>query len=307
MQNRLFALVLLAAIPFASGAEQRLHLVTTIREARFQTDRESLGPVLASPIFDVQSGHAFDQAVLNYHLSIVATLEGDASARIAVAMGKLDERLEPGSSVLVKLGEKATLVCGVYRVEVVPTLAENGMMITFAGGELSALIKQLKEDRRASLNILVGGDVPVTTDVPAFSVRNASVSDVAAALDLLLSEKRIAVVVTGKDPSADPILVFKYNAAPLEREAFACRDLSGYFEKKAPANVGEGRNKVYSLDEIVGIINEAYELQFGRKPGSDLKFKYNPDSKLLFIVGSRQAVDTAQQTLDTLPKPVKLF
>jgi hypothetical protein len=241
--------------------------------------------------------------------SVYPSLESEDVVRVVVVV-RAPKSSGPFQTT-IKLGEKGTLHVATsedvmeYDIEMTPSLVSIGFNIKFPGGTLDQLVAQLTDNGKTPFN-LIGDKSYLSAAIPAFTVRNASPVDFAQALNFLLTAQDLTISATGNDDHFQPIFFIKSKRNEHPPTEFTCYNLTPYLEKGA-GSPGSKRTKPYTAEEIVKILTDACEFQRGGTSAEDLRFRFNPETKLLFITGRIELVHTAGVTLEALPKPVNLF
>ena len=312
----LFRFLLLTALISlsANAAEQSFRIpITVISSTRsFDGNKESeKREIIGSPIIIVENGSTRVAEAATLMFSILPSLESENLVRMVV-MVRGPKTYGP-FQITIKLGEKGTVHIPTpdtieYYIEMTPSLVNVGFNIKFPGGTLEQLVTQLTDNGKSPFN-LVGDKAYLSVAIRAFTVRNASPVDFAQALSFLLAAQDVTISATGNDEHFQPIFFIKSKKNEHPATEFTCYNLIPWLEKGstgAPSS-GSKRTKVYTADEIVKILTDAYEFQRGGPSTDDLRFRFNPETKLLFITGRPELVHSAGVTLEALPKPERLY
>lgn len=160
------------------------------------------------------------------------------------------------------------------------TVDSYNITIDFPGGPLSKLMSSLNVDKEPKLSIIQSAGLdPI---LPAFSVRDARVDSVIAALGRLMEQQGYYL-----SPVAPNLAVLmQFNKAHAQDFA------SFQLENKLGSR---------SVDEIVAAIQMGCEFANPDSKPSTLRFKYHPATKLLFVAGTEQEVGVAQRVFGSLP------
>ena len=155
--------------------------------------------------------------------------------------------------------------------------------IDFPGGPLSKLVTSLNVDKEPKLSIIqsVGLD-PV---LPAFSVRDARVDGVIAALGRIMEPQ--GYILAPVLPNV-AVLTQTERTAKAKTQAFASFQL-------------ENKIGTRSADDVIAAIQMGCEFADPDRSPSTLRFKYHPGTKLLFVAGTPPDVDVAYRVFDSLP------
>ena len=156
----------------------------------------------------------------------------------------------------------------------------SAVTVDFAGGSVADFVAAAAKSGGASFN-LIGEKADLATALPSFSLRDADPSSVAAALNLLLSQKGLSITQTG-----GVFVLTRGNPQVARDSGFESFQITPYLEYQ-------------SVDDIVGAIRAAWELNPANKAEA-LQIKYHPATNLLLASGSREALNTATRVVGSL-------
>jgi hypothetical protein len=304
----LFAVCIFA--PGAGAAEQSIRIGIKIQKTAPNGGTPDSEAIIASPIVTLDNGGSNEVNVGPVDFSIHASLEPDSQVRILTLLRAPYKSQEPiMESVLLKLGEKGRIHLVDYQFELTPTLADPGLTVDFPGGSLQQLFAKLTDNGKNQINV-VGDSAYLSTNLPAFSIHNASPFDFAEAMSLLLAGQNVTMSILRAGSAYQPIFILKSKDGESRSAEFACYDLADYLKNNdSPATPpgAEGkktqRTKPYTVDEIAKIVTDACAFRLGENSANDLRLRFNRDSQLLFISGQPPTVHAARVTLEALPKP----
>lgn len=169
--------------------------------------------------------------------------------------------------------------------------------LDFPGGSLSQLLEAVGKTDASSFNLVVDEHAVRENDVKvrAFSLRNAPPVAVAATLSFLLADQKLAVeklipdLVRGGEFQPGPDV---YVVRPPQ---------SGGNSVRFEAFQLENRLGAQSIDDIVGAIRAAWELDPAHQPDA-LRLKFHPGTSLLFVSGSQEALNVASLVVTSLKR-----
>lgn len=172
--------------------------------------------------------------------------------------------------------------------------------VDFPGGPASALIAAIAKSSGASGFNVIGEKADLAIDLPPFSVRNADVSSLASALTGVLQPRGYVLATNGRlIPGQSPVFtlrkLYSYEAANLEDRTslFQSFQLGPYLEYQ-------------SVDDIVGAVRAAWELDPAHNPGA-LRLKFHPPTGILLVSGPNAGINAVQTVLGQLRRSTEQF
>jgi hypothetical protein len=174
--------------------------------------------------------------------------------------------------------------------------------VDFPGGTFSALSAAISKTDGAYFN-LIGEQSDLTTELPAFSVRNASPEIFAAALNQLLTPRGLEIKPGGNMINGEGTVFVIAKSIP--RRPVASSEPTQFESYQLGSLLGK-----QSVDDIVDAIRQAWELDPTHKANA-LVLKFHPPTKLLLVSGSSAAINVARQVIaaiaslprDNAPRP----
>jgi hypothetical protein len=146
--------------------------------------------------------------------------------------------------------------------------------VDFPGGPASALIAAIaKKDRDNNFNV-IGEKADLATELPAFSVRNADPGALAVALNGILQPRGYILAPSGRvREGQSPVFTLRklipHEADQRQLSHLQSFQLAPYLEHQ-------------SVDDIVGAIRAAWELDPARNPAA-LRLKFHPPTGILLV------------------------
>ncbi len=163
--------------------------------------------------------------------------------------------------------------------------------VNFSGGSISAFIAAAEKGGYDGFNVVAEKN-DLTLELPPFTIHNADPSALAAALDGLLRPRGYTLqpIATRMLPGQAPVFVLrKLNPNEIDHRLasdFQSFQLAPYLEYQ-------------SVDDIVGAIRAAWELDPARKP-DNLRLKFHPPTGILLVSAARDGINIVSATLAQL-------
>lgn len=173
--------------------------------------------------------------------------------------------------------------------------------VNFPGGPFSALVSATEKSSPGAFNV-VGEKADLAIELPPFSVRNADVSSLAAALTAMLQPRGYMLASNGRTQNQSSVFTLR-KITSLEAQNIADRPSLFQSFQLAPYLQNQ------SVDDIVGAVRTAWELD-PKHSASALNVKFHPPTGILLVSGPGDATMVVQTVLrelrrstDQSPKP----